>query len=197
MVGTRRTSKARSGSSALAALTVASVSTQMELMAREAAVQSSECREHLHCCPEGRVRNGQGCTLCSLVEVLLQQVAELQEAVTRLKGAKEAEGKQHCLLRDQTVPGPRASTVTRAGKDAVNPGSWETAKISTNLDRENVRSLHMPCVAKMKNTVLESSVSDDGDDSFDLAESFKHQYHSRKIDGWIGSSVVLRRVIST
>ncbi|KQK73677.1 hypothetical protein AAES_164946 [Amazona aestiva] len=69
--------------------------------------------------------NGQGCTLRSLVEVLLQRVAELQEAVTRLKGVREAEGKQHCLLRDQTVLGPRASTVAHAGKEAANPGSWE------------------------------------------------------------------------
>ncbi|KQK77182.1 hypothetical protein AAES_128397 [Amazona aestiva] len=125
MVNSRRTGKARSGSSALAAPAVASVGTQMQLMGREAAVQSSGCRERLHCCPEGKVSNGQGCTLCSLVEVLLQQVAELQEAVTRLKGVREAEGEQHCLLRDQTVPGPRVSTVAHAGKEAANPGSWE------------------------------------------------------------------------
>lgn len=35
----------------------------------------------------------------------------------------------------------------------------------------------MPCVAKMQNTVMDSSMSNDlyRDDSFDIAESFKHQ----------------------
>ncbi|KQK82571.1 hypothetical protein AAES_69835 [Amazona aestiva] len=94
-------------------------------MGREAVVQSSGY-------PKGRVSNGRGYTLRSLVEALLQQVAELQEAVTRMKGVREAEGEQHCLLRDQTVPGPRVSTVAHAGKEAANPGkeaanpgSWE------------------------------------------------------------------------
>ncbi|KQK83504.1 hypothetical protein AAES_58968 [Amazona aestiva] len=118
MVNTRRMGKARSGSSALVAPVVASVGTQTEPTGREAAVQSWGY-------PKGRVSNGQGCTLCSLVEVLLQQVAELQEAVTRLKGVREAEGEQRCLLRDQTVPEPRVSTVAPAGKEAANPGSWE------------------------------------------------------------------------
>ncbi|KQK78876.1 hypothetical protein AAES_109819 [Amazona aestiva] len=125
MVNSRRTGKARSGSSALAAPVVASVGTQTEPMGREAVVQSSGY-------PKGRVSNGRGYTLRSLVEALLQQVAELQEAVTRMKGVREAEGEQHCLLRDQTVPGPRVSTVAHAGKEAANPGkeaanpgSWE------------------------------------------------------------------------
>ncbi|KQK84305.1 hypothetical protein AAES_49863 [Amazona aestiva] len=125
MVNTRHTGKARSGSSALAAPVVASVGTQTEPMGREAVVQSSGY-------PKGRVSNGRGYTLRSLVEALLQQVAELQEAVTRMKGVREAEGEQHCLLRDQTVPGPRVSTVAHAGKEAANPGkeaanpgSWE------------------------------------------------------------------------
>uniref|UniRef100_A0A8B9IV37 Uncharacterized protein n=1 Tax=Amazona collaria TaxID=241587 RepID=A0A8B9IV37_9PSIT len=146
MVNTRCTSKAWSGSSALAAPVVASVGTQTEPMGREAAVQSLRCRRRLHCCPEGRVSNGQGCTLCSLVEVLLQQVAELQEAVTRLKGVREAEGEQRCLLRDQTVPGPRASTVAHAGKEAADPGSWETVTEKNNKKRRKraIKSKGLP-----------------------------------------------------
>ncbi|KQK75948.1 hypothetical protein AAES_141091 [Amazona aestiva] len=125
MMNTRCTGKARSGSSALAAPVVASVGTQTEPTGKETVVQSSGY-------PKRRVSNGRGYTLRSLVEVLLQQVAELQEAVTRMKGVREAEGEQHCLLRDQTVPGPRVSTVapagkeaTNPGKEAANPGSWE------------------------------------------------------------------------
>ncbi|KQK78478.1 hypothetical protein AAES_114539 [Amazona aestiva] len=110
-------------------------------MGREAAVQSSGCRECLHCCPEGKVSNGQGCTLCSLAEILLQQVAELQEAVTWLKGVREAEGEKCCLLRDQTVPGPRVSTVAHAGKEAANPGSWEKVTEKQNNEKRRKRAI--------------------------------------------------------
>ncbi|KQK78479.1 hypothetical protein AAES_114541 [Amazona aestiva] len=132
MVNTRRMSKARSGSSALAEPVVASVGTETEPMGKEAAVQSSGCRERLHCYPKGRVSNGQGCTLRSLVEVLLQQVAELQEAVTGLKGVREAEGEKCCLLRDQPVQGPPVSTVAHGGKEAAKPGSWEKSSCGRN-----------------------------------------------------------------
>ncbi|KQK74455.1 hypothetical protein AAES_155803 [Amazona aestiva] len=128
--------RVRSGNSALAAPAVSSVGTQTELMRREAAVQISGRRECLHWSGEVRIRNGQGCALCSLVEVLLRQVAELQDAVTRLKGVREAEEKQHCLLQDQTVQGPQASTVAHAeNKETANPGSCETVTKKGNKKR--------------------------------------------------------------
>ncbi|KQL59615.1 hypothetical protein AAES_19653 [Amazona aestiva] len=118
--------RARSGSSALATLAGASVGTQKEQMGREAVVQSSGCRKRLHCSPGRRVHNGQGCTRFSLAKVLLQQVAELQNTVNKLKDVRDAERKQHCLLQDQTVQRPQASTVAHEGKkEAANPGSWE------------------------------------------------------------------------
>uniref|UniRef100_A0A672URF4 SGNH hydrolase-type esterase domain-containing protein n=1 Tax=Strigops habroptila TaxID=2489341 RepID=A0A672URF4_STRHB len=133
MVSTRLRSRARSGSSAPA---VASVGTQTEPMRGEAAAQTSECRKCLDWSREAGVRDGQGCTRCALVEVLLQQVAELREAVGELKDAREAERKLGCLLQAQTAQGLQTSSIARIGKkEGSNPGSWELVTGKTNKKR--------------------------------------------------------------
>uniref|UniRef100_A0A8B9F7M5 Uncharacterized protein n=1 Tax=Amazona collaria TaxID=241587 RepID=A0A8B9F7M5_9PSIT len=70
-----------------------------------------------------------------------------------MKGVREAEGEQHCLLQDQTVPGPRVSTVAPAGKEATNPGketanpgSWEKVTEKNNKKRRKgvIKSRGLP-----------------------------------------------------
>ncbi|KQL59391.1 hypothetical protein AAES_21287 [Amazona aestiva] len=87
--------------------------------------------------------------LGALVEILLQQGAELQESVDGLRDIREAERKLDCLLQAQAVQGPQASNLAQAEKAKdINPGSWELAakKIKPNKKRRKrtIKSNELP-----------------------------------------------------
>lgn len=70
---------------------VANASRQMELLKREAAVQTSGCRKCLELSSGMRTGGRPACKGCALVEDLLHQVAQMQEVVRRLHNIREVE----------------------------------------------------------------------------------------------------------
>jgi len=112
MVGTSLRAKAVSlagGGSALTTPVVPDVSTQMELLKGEAAVQTSDCGKCLDLSPGAGGRPV--CRRCAQVEDLLQQTAELQEAGRRLCNIKEAEKElsgSKCSLQQTCSPRPNS-----------------------------------------------------------------------------------------
>ncbi len=70
-------------------------------------MQTSGCRQCLDPTPGAGAGGSPACRRCAQVEELLQQVAELQEAVRRLWDIREAERELDTWFQAQAAPEPQ------------------------------------------------------------------------------------------
>lgn len=130
----RAKAAALAGGSAPSTPVVASVSTQTELLKGEAAAQTADSRQCLDLSP-GAGTGRPACKRCAQVEDLLQRVAELQEAVRRLRNVREAENGLGSGFQAQSAVhllpmAKQAKTPLLAhteGKGANNAEEWKLA----------------------------------------------------------------------
>jgi len=86
---------------------MASASTHMDLLKGEAAVQTPDCKKCLDLSSGTEKGSRPACKRCAQVGDLLQQVAEMQESVTRLQNIKETEKKIDSWFQEQPAVDPQ------------------------------------------------------------------------------------------
>ena len=143
MVGTclRVKAVAPAGGSAPSTPAVTDASMQTELPKGEAAVQTSGCRECLDLSPGAGTGSRPACKRCAQVEDLLQQVAELQEAVRRLRNIREAEKELDSWFQVQSAADPQPTAKqtktpplahAEGSRGTNNAEEWMVAKARTS-----------------------------------------------------------------
>ena len=81
--------------------------TYIFLLKGEAVVHTSDCRQCLDLSPGAGTGSRPACKRCAQVEDLLQQVAELQEAVRRLRNIREGEKELDSWFQVQSAVDPQ------------------------------------------------------------------------------------------